>query len=378
MPFSEHMDALVGPTDATLNLRVQSSPAKSTTSKSIAFPHYVGRYRALEMIARGGMGVVLRAYDATLDREVALKMLSPEIEPDSETGKRFADEARVASQLNHAGIIPIYDAGELADGRPYFTMPFIRGQSLAMHLSKRQDLRDGLKRWLGVFQKLCHVVAHAHQQGIVHRDLKPGNVMLGDTGEVIVMDWGLAATDRPNHSNPASGYWVYGTPAYMPPEQANGEFSTDPRTDVFGLGAILCEILTGQPPYVGVDVSEVTRMAIAGNQAETEDRLRDSPANASLALLVRRCLATDRNDRPANAAEVASAIGSIHARKTHWHRRITVFRREHLQRFRAVAMAALALIAAAVIGALTAREIHAGSPRMVSPLTPNSAPSASP
>lgn len=369
MPFPEHTDALVGPTDATLNIRVHNSRPKAPFPIEAAFPHYVGRYRALEMVARGGMGIVLRAYDATLDREVALKMLSPDVEPESETGKRFAEEARVASRLQHSGIIPIYDAGQLTDGRPYFTMPFIQGQSLASALSRRQNLDDQLPRWLKIFEDVCRTMAYAHEQGVVHRDLKPSNVMLGEAGEVMVMDWGVAAV---NDTKPATsnGYWVFGTPAYMSPEQAKGEFASDPRTDVFGLGAILCEILTGHPPYVGVDVANVTRLAIAGDQSDTEDRLRGSPADESVNQLARQCLAVDQKKRPANAAEVAIATRAIlHRTHTQIHPKPSAERNEYLRRVHAVVMAALALTASAVIGAWTAREIHAGSPRMSTQLT---------
>jgi serine/threonine protein kinase len=257
-------------------------------------------------------------------------------------------------------------------------MPFIRGQSLASHLSERRDLRDGLPRWLGVFEKLCHAMAYAHEQGIVHRDLKPGNVMLGDAGEVIVMDWGLAAVHHSVVSKSQTSYWVFGTPAYMPPEQAKGEAACDPRTDVFGLGAILCEILTGHPPYVGTDVADVTRLAMIGNLAEADDRLRNSPADEPLIRLVRRCLAADQRERPANAAEVAHAMNTLLARDRSTHRRFPAFRPEQIERFRAFAMAALALIASAVIGAMTARKIHADSPPMALLLTPSTAPAAHP
>ena len=161
-------------------------------SEQVAVPHFLGRYRVLEEIARGGMGIVVRAYDATLDREVAVKVLSPDVDPDSEIGRRFADEARIVSQLHHPGIVSVYDAGIIADGRPFFTMPFLQGHTLASVLANRADSGDEIDRFLAVFAKICGAVAHAHERRIVHRDLKPANVMLGRSDEVLVMDWGVA------------------------------------------------------------------------------------------------------------------------------------------------------------------------------------------
>jgi serine/threonine protein kinase len=313
------------------------------------------------------MGIVLRAYDATLDREVAIKMLSPDAEPDSVTGRRFGEEARIASRLHHPGVIAIYDAGELPDGRPYFTMPFLQGKSLAALLGDRIDVQDRLQHWLSVFERLCLAVAHAHKQGIVHRDLKPGNVMVDEAGEAVVMDWGLAAVNGEPSSASESDYWVFGTPAYMPPEQANGNAAAVPRTDVFGLGAILCEILTGHPPYVGADIASVTRLAVAGDQSDTENRLQESLADSRLLDLVRRCLSTDPNDRPTDAAALASEIAAI--------RRGRRDRRILKRRLKSLLMAAMALAAATALGAMTARKLQAHSPAMTPVLTPISAPS---
>src|SRR5262249_42925664 len=154
----------------------------------------------------------------------------------------FAQEARVVSQFHHPGIIPVFEAGTLGDGRAYFAMPFVEGQTLSVLLAERPGPADGLARWLQVVLRVCGTIAYVHEQGIVSGDLKPCKVIVGRFGEVLVMDWGVAALIVPPVPKPAekrSGCWVFGTPAYMPPEQALGASGPpDARADVFGLGAI--------------------------------------------------------------------------------------------------------------------------------------------
>ena len=203
-------------------------------------------------------------------------------------------------------------------------------------------------------------MAHAHGRGVVHRDLKPANVMVGPGGQVVVMDWGVAAVRGSSPGSEQGGYWVFGTPAYMPPEQARGRADADPRTDVFGLGGLLCEILTGQPPYVGPDAAAVTRLAAAGDQSELTARLANSGADRALVALTRACLAPDPADRPADAGQVARLVGD--------HRTAREGRDRHRGRpagdggpYRRVAgllTAAAALAAATLIGA-TARDLQA-------------------
>jgi eukaryotic-like serine/threonine-protein kinase len=362
MIVAEHTDALSGPADATLNLRispvVDPSPSHSGTA---AVPPALGRFRVLEQVARGGMGVVLRAYDGDLDRELAIKLLSPEIAPDSEAGRQFAQEARVAGQLDHPGILPVYEAGCLPDGRSYFAMPFVRGRTLAALLAERPDPRHGLDYWLGVFEQVCAAVAYAHGRGVVHRDLKPANVMLGPHGQVVVMDWGVAAVRETGSKwgGDAQGYWVFG---YMPPEQARGSAAADPRADVFGLGGILCEILTGEPPYVGDDAAAVTRRAAAAEQADLRARLNISGADAQFVALARSCLSPDPTDRPADAGEVARLLGeylmACECRDRHRGPNSGGGR----LRVAGLLTAAAALTAAALAGA-TARDLHARGAR---------------
>jgi hypothetical protein len=236
-----------------------------------------GRYQVLGEIARGGMGIVLRARDADLGRDLALKVLQTRHRGDRDMVGRFIDEARIGGQLQHPGILPVHELGTLADRRPYFTMKLVKGRTLAALLAERANQEADRPRFLSIFEQICQTMAYAHTRRVIHRDLKPSNVMVGSFGEVQVVDWGLAkvlpeggiadeakamtheeTVVRSVRSGPAGSDGestagsVVGTPSYMAPEQARGEVDRiDERSDVFGLGAILCEILTGSPPFVG-------------------------------------------------------------------------------------------------------------------------------
>jgi serine/threonine protein kinase len=231
------------------------------------------RYRLLERVARGGMGVVYIAKDEKLDRRVALKVLDVP-GTDGDLASRLMREARVLARLEHPGIVPVHDVGTLADGRVFYTMKFVEGQRLDKFIEGVESVQDRLR----LFLRICEAVAFAHARGVLHRDLKPANIMVGPFGEVLVMDWGLAkilrgeavsadrstdpeATilekskqpDDPSDSTKGSvitGHGtVMGTPGYMSPEQARGEVEVlDARSDIFSLGALLRFMLTQKTP----------------------------------------------------------------------------------------------------------------------------------
>ena len=259
------------------------------------------RYQLFGEIARGGMGAVLKGRDADLGRDLAVKVLLEAHREKPELLRRFVEEAQIGGQLQHPGIVPVYELGTFADSRPYFTMKLVKGRTLAALLHDRDDPQDDLPRFLGIFEQVCQTVAYAHARGVIHRDLKPSNVMVGSFGEVQVMDWGLAkvlpgrgrrrraAPPHPSRgptvsviqtvrsgsdADDSQAGSVLGTPAYMAPEQAGGEIEhVDHRADVFGLGSILCEILTGRPAYTGRSAAEVLRKAMRGDTADALARL---------------------------------------------------------------------------------------------------------
>jgi serine/threonine protein kinase len=316
---------------------VEATGDEILTAPSPVDEQYLGRYRDLGEIGRGGMGVVHRVRDLDLHRDLALKALASERGGESEAEHRFIEEAQVLGQLQHPGVPPLHELGRLSDGRPYFTMKLIKGRTLRELLKKRPSPDTNLARFVAVFEKVAQTIAYAHSKRVLHRDLKPSNVMVGAFGEVQVMDWGLAKVLKkderrsasPDSTSAATGVSVVrtvraeladaetqagsflGTPDYIAPEQARGEVDDiDERSDVFGLGAILCEILCGRPPYVGRSSDEVRRKAARADLADAMAKLEGCGAHAELIELARACLAPEPLDRPRDAAQVARAIST--------------------------------------------------------------------
>jgi tRNA A-37 threonylcarbamoyl transferase component Bud32 len=285
------------------------------------------RYRFEAFLARGGMAEVWRGFDTRLARGVALKVLREPVLADAGFRARFEEEARHVGRLEHPSIVPVYDLGDLPDGRPFFVMKLIHGQTLAELLAARATPVEELARWIGVFEQVSAAVAFAHARDVIHRDLKPSNIMLGELGEVQVLDWGIAkalaagsqpaqgpstpvvlslsvagSATAPGRSETLTGH-VQGTPAFMAPEQARGEVGRiGTASDVFGLGGILCVILTGQPPFTG------WVQAVVGYLEEAFARLDGCGADAELIALAKACLAPAPEARPADAAEVADLV----------------------------------------------------------------------
>ncbi|QDU18205.1 serine/threonine-protein kinase [Urbifossiella limnaea] len=293
-------------------------------------PAPAGGYVLGDEIARGGIGVVYRAADTGLGREVAVKVLQDRFGAASGTARRFADEARITGRLSHPGIPPVHAFGTLPDGRPFLAMKLIKGDTLAELLARRPDPAAERGRFVAAFEQVCQAVGYAHSQGVIHRDLKPANVMVGAFGEVQVMDWGLArdGTDEGRmtndeaptressfvvrHSSLTQAGAVMGTPAFMPPEQARGDTDRiDARSDVFGLGAVLAVVLTGQPPFAGPTAETTWAAATRGEVADCFARLDRCGAEPELIGLCRRCLSPDPAGRPADGGEVARAVAGL-------------------------------------------------------------------
>jgi len=285
-----------------------------------ALPDVNRRYEILGVIGRGGVGLVYRARDKELGRELAVKVLHAELADGM--AERFFEEAQIGAQLQHPGIVPVYDL-EFGAARPYFTMKLVEGRTLLELLRERPDAGHDQLLFLRQFEKVCETIAYAHARGVVHRDLKPANVMVGAFGEVQTLDWGFAkvlggegiekapATVRSQGDSHASVVGrAIGTPAYMASEQALGDLEAlDARTDVFCLGAILCEILTGEPPHRGDDSVTLLKKAALGDLADAHARVDACGADRELIDLAHRCLQMRKSDRPADAGEVAGAVG---------------------------------------------------------------------
>jgi serine/threonine-protein kinase len=274
---------------------------------------------------------MLRARDIDLGREVAIKVLLEKHGARPEVVRRFVEEAQIGGQLQHPGVVPVYDIGRFGD-RPFFTMKLVKGQTLAAILSQPAVDRQ---RLLSIVLLVAQTLAYAHAKGVIHRGLETANIMVGAFGEVQVMDWGLAKvlaegghdeqasrtqqereqattsrTSRPSGSRAdIEAGLLLGAPAYMPPEQANDNpTSPDRRADVFGLGAILCEVLTGKPPYMGRSAEEVRRKACNGDLADATARLDACGADQELIALTKACLSPQATNRPKDAVAVTHAL----------------------------------------------------------------------
>ena len=346
------------------------------------------RYRLDGEIARGGMGAILKGRDTDLGRDLAIKVLLDSHKDKPDVIQRFVEEAQIGGQLQHPGIAPVYELGQFADKRPFFSMKLVKGQTLA----DREDATEDRGKFIGIFEQVCQTMAYAHSRGVIHRDLKPANIMVGAFGEVQVMDWGLAkvlssggvADEKKAHDkqqgqsiiqtmrstgSDAPGSFgstgsetqmgsVMGTPAYMPPEQALGEVDLmNERADVFGLGAILCEILTGQPPYVADDGTQVYRLASRGKLEDAFARLDQCGADAELIALTKHCLQVEPADRPQDAGVLAERVTAYlesveqKLRQTELAKADALVRAEELRRRQKLAYTAgTAIVATLVIG----------------------------
>ncbi|MGE3853366.1 MAG: protein kinase, partial [Planctomycetota bacterium] len=292
-------------------------------------------------IARGGMGAILSVTDQHLRREVAMKVLLPAAARDADRLHRFIEEAQITGQLDHPNIVPVHDIGVMPDGRIYFTMKMVRGASMSRIV---RLLRDGdaatVQRYtlgarLNAFRQVCQAVAFAHSRGVVHRDLKPENVMVGDYGEVLLMDWGLArvglhaataesarvvhtdrrdAASRGGDTQVASTLdgTVAGTPAYMAPEQAAGDIDqVDSRSDIWALGAILFEMLAWRPPFEGHTGYEIVHKVRTTTPVWPGERETDPPVPRELVAVVQQAMQREKSARYADAGQLIADIDAF-------------------------------------------------------------------
>ena len=285
------------------------------------------RYELQGIIAKGGMGEVHSAWDHVLKRSVAVKLLHDKLATDLII-KRFHYEAYITGQLQHPSIPPVHDLGTTADGKPYLVMKLIKGRTLDELIKQPGEEKLNV---LAIFEAIAQAIGYAHSRAVIHRDLKPLNVMVGAFGEVQVMDWGLAKfhsdseATTPEASIVSTFYdprtaddshtiagAVMGTPSYMPPEQAIGAIDqVNERSDVFGLGGILCAMLTGKPVFVGVDAESTRQLAAKGKVGDAFARLDACGAEPEVRALAKRCLAVEPCERPANGYEVAKIVAKL-------------------------------------------------------------------
>jgi serine/threonine-protein kinase len=329
------------PSDLTQDPETQSSAAPFVWQGGPC------RYRRLGLHAKGGLGAVYQARDEELGRLVALKEIQDRHADHPQTQARFVFEAEVTGNLEHPGIVPVYGLGCYPDGRPFYAMRFIHGKSLDEEINRFHEAdqpgRDpgeralALRGLLGRFVAVCNAVAYAHSRGVVHRDIKPGNVMLGEFGETLVVDWGLAKhIDRraggvsPLSASPASDAGasdselsqvatarrspaatvagtVVGTPAYMPPEQALGQHEqVGPCSDVYSLGATLYHLLTGRRPFSGGSVKDLLDRVARGDCPPVRQVKPAVPA--ALEAICRKAMAIEPGQRYESARALAEEV----------------------------------------------------------------------
>jgi hypothetical protein len=297
MPENESHEPSVPPTTAE---RHDRTLARDALSLELTASRRMGNYEVMEELGRGGMGVVFKARQIDLDRVVALKMISPDRFPDAADLARFRTEAEATAALRHPGIVAVHEVGEL-DGRPFFSMDYIEGGSLAEKLTDGPLPGKIAARYL---LAMARAIQHAHEHGILHRDLKPANVLLDEHDQVFVTDFGLAR--RMGCEGQTRTGAVLGTPSYMAPEQARGEKDLTPAADVYGLGAVLYELITGRPPFRAATPFETLRQVLETDPAPP--RLLNAGIDRDLETICLKCLEKDPHRRYASARAVADDL----------------------------------------------------------------------
>ncbi|HEV3384472.1 MAG TPA: protein kinase, partial [Gemmata sp.] len=287
------------------NATLPPSNPETASDNLLGSIRYFGDYELLAEIARGGMGVVFRARQVSLNREVALKMILTGQLASAADVARFRAEAEAAANLDHPNVLPIYEVGEHL-GQQYFAMKLVPGGSLA---GKVTELVKDPRKAVAVFVKVCRAVDFAHRRGILHRDLKPGNILLDGDGTPYVTDFGLAKKVEGDSNLTQSGA-IVGTPSYMAPEQARADKGLTTGVDVYALGAILYELLTGKPPFRGPTVLDTILQVLEKEAADP--RSLKPEADKDLSLIALKCLSKEPGKRYESASVMADDLERWH------------------------------------------------------------------
>ncbi len=284
---------------------VMQDPLPDERGSSISqLPAAFGDYELLEEIGRGGMGVVYKAWDKTLQRHVALKMILRGIHASAADLGRFRSEAQAAGGLTHPNIVPVYQVGE-HDGQAYFCMKHVVGRTLAAVMAdKPLHPRDAARYTIAI----ARAVQHAHEKGILHRDLKPSNILIDDSDQPLVTDFGLAKRVEGGDTVTRTGA-IVGTPSYMAPEQAEGAKNPTAACDVYSLGAILYELLTGRPPFLAA--SAVETLLLVRSEEPVRPRALNPQIDVDLEFICRKCLEKSPEHRYQSAAKLADDLDAF-------------------------------------------------------------------
>jgi serine/threonine-protein kinase len=281
--------------------RASLAPEASTPGRHV----FGGRYEIIGLVGSGGMGTVYRARDVELDEIVALKLLRRDLVDHPTMLDRFRQEVKLARRVTHRNVARTFDIGE-GDGEKFLTMEFVDGEALSARIAREGALP--LSFVMDVASSMCAGLTAAHEAGIVHRDLKPDNVLIAKDGRVVITDFGIARAVY-DASRAATVGLALGTPAYMAPEQVEGATDLDARADIYALGAMLYECLTGERPWTGDSVWSVAAARLIQAPPDARAKRPDLPDNAAALLL--RCMARRREDRFASAEEAASALAAL-------------------------------------------------------------------
>jgi serine/threonine-protein kinase len=337
---AEFEDRFANHRDVVEDVFQRPSPTEETATPSqsaetLIINSQLGRLR---FHARGGLGVVYVAKDLQLNRETAIKFLQERLLSDSEARERFLLEAEVTGRLEHPGIVPVHGLGKTEDGRVFYAMRFIQGETLSEAICRFHQAADAdqirggnrdvlFRELLSRFVAVCKTVAYAHNRGIVHRDIKPENVMLGRYGETVVIDWGLAipvgreglfkeGNEKTLHVSSATNGGINGTPPYMSPEQASGSLELGPSSDIYSLGTTLYKIITGRVPFTGANVHEI-RSAVIRGEFKRPSQVNKTVSKALEAICL-KAMSFDRQQRYPTALELANDVERFLADAAVW------------------------------------------------------------